>query len=64
MNRNMIVMLLCPTGQDALLISEALKSENIQSLISPTSEHLLAKKIEEVDVILIAEEALSSEVIE
>lgn len=58
----MIVMLLCPTGQDAFLISEALKSENIQSSIFPTSSQLLAKKIEEVDVMLIAEEALSPEV--
>lgn len=59
----MVVMLLCPTGQDAFLISEALKSEKILSAITPTSDSLLSKKIEDIDVLLIAEEALTPEYI-
>lgn len=63
-NRELQVLLLCPTGQDAFLIADALKNEKILSSISHSIDEVFSRKIEEIDIILIAEEALSPQVIE
>lgn len=62
-NRELKVLLLCPTGQDSILISDALLKEKILSS-SITIDDLLKRKLEEIDIILIAEEALSQSAIE
>lgn len=63
-NRELVIELFCPTGQDAYLISEALRKEHILSSIVHTSDELLSKRYEDMDVILIAEEALVQNTIE
>lgn len=56
--KDLMIELFCPTGKDALLIADALMTENIKSRISQTMEELLRKELDSIDVILIAEEAL------
>jgi signal transduction histidine kinase len=58
------VILLSPTGQDALLISQFLLKESIFSLPVKSIDELCLRNQEDAGVILIAEEALTGEGIE
>ncbi len=63
-NRELKVIILCPTGQDAFLISEVFKKDSVDSTIVSNIEELCHTSFEFAGFLLIAEEALSAEGIE
>jgi signal transduction histidine kinase len=63
-DRSLEVLILCPTGQDSLLIASFLKNEHLDSLIVHSMNELCEMDFEKAGVILIAEEALTTEGIE
>lgn len=60
-NHNLEVILLCPTGKDATLISNVLSKENVGSVIVKSIDELCTRNQEDAGVLLIAEEALTSD---
>jgi signal transduction histidine kinase len=63
-NRNLRAILLCPTGQDASLISKALLHESITSSTVSSINELCKTNYEDAGVIILAEEAFTTEGIE
>jgi signal transduction histidine kinase len=60
-DRNLSVILLCPTGQDASLIASVLHTDEINSDIVLSINELCGMDFDDAGVIVIAEEALSAE---
>lgn len=58
------VLILCPTGQDAQLIAAVLYRDSFNSEIVRSIADLCSKELEDASVIIIAEEALTTEGIE
>lgn len=59
--QNLDVLLLCPTGQDAALIAQVLLKDHIDSVPVKTVDMLCERSHVDAGVLLIAEEALTSE---
>lgn len=63
-DRQLYSLLLCPTGQDAYLIGNVLLQDSIESHIVNTIQELCKQDLDHAGVMVIAEEALSTEGLE